>query len=359
MRVLVAAGGSGGHIYPALAVLEELRSSGRLSAAGWVGRPNGMEARILSGYPWVEFFALPSRGLARTRPWTWPGALLQTGLGVVRAVRIVRRFRPDVVLGMGGYPAFAPGVAAKLLGVPVAIHEQNARMGLVNRMLTPLADLVLLSFPVTGGAPRRKRGVFVTGNPVRADIVRPRRVLGDELLVMGGSWGSRGLVDAIVRAAPALAQVPGLRLRVVVGEAAPPEEVAQRLRAAGLGQAEVIRYTDQVGEALSRARLVVARAGATTVAELAAAGCPAVLIPWGAAADGHQHANAHALAEAGGCVLIEDRVLVGLDLGALVSQLWRDEAKLAAMAAGARLAGRPDAAQRVAEALVRLTEARA
>lgn len=358
MRVLVAAGGSGGHVYPALAVLEELRD--KISQAAWIGCPSGIEARILADYPWVEFLPLPSRGLRRDCPWTWPLSLAAAVPNLGRALFLVWRFQPDVVLGMGGHPAFAPVLAAVLLGVPVAIHEQNARLGLANRVLAPITARVLLSFPATKGV-RRRRGVLVTGNPVRRAIVRlGEEGLGRELLVFGGSRGSRRLVEAVIQAAPSLARVPGLRLRLVVGGTLPPGEVAARLRGAGLARAEVVTYVPDMAEALRAARLVVSRAGATTVAELAAAGRPAILVPWEGAAHGHQQANAQACAEAygqagrlsySGCLVLPERELGRL--GEVVARLWTDEGRLQACRQ-ARAVARPDAAMAVAQVLVGL-----
>lgn len=353
MRVLVAAGGTGGHVYPALAVLDELRARGALSWAGWIGDPSRLEGEVVARHPWIAFHPLPSRGVDRRRPWTWPASVARAVGSLLRAVALVRRFRPDVVLGTGGHTAFSPVVAAWLLRVPTAIHEQNARMGLANRILARLADRVFLSFPATRGVPRRAR-VLVTGNPVRREVTAVPPQLGDELLVVGGSLGSRSLVEATVRAAPALAQTPGLRLRLVTGRSVPVDEVTSALAQAGIA-AEVVPYAEPFADALSRARLVVARAGATTAAEVAAAGRPAVLVPWTGAAGHHQHDNARAMAATGGCLVVTEDALPG-DLGGLVSRLWRDERRLCDMASAARRAARPDAARQAAEALLALVE---
>jgi len=355
MRVLVAAGGSGGHVYPALAVLEELRGMGRLSKAVWVGTERGIERDILRGYPWIEFHTLPCRGFPRGEPWGWPASLWWNLVSLVKAVRVLRQVRPDVVLGMGGYPAFAPVVAAALLRVPTAIHEQNAHMGLANRLLSLLADKVLLSFPDTRGVPVKK--AVVTGNPVRREFLGPGPGgQAGELLVLGGSQGSRTLVEATLRAAPALARLEGLRVRVQVGRAADPRWVKERLQEAGLSGVQVERYLDRMPEALSRARLVIARAGATTLAELAAMGRPAVLIPWTGAAGGHQAENAQALAREGGFMVITERELSRIDLGSLIHKLWLDEEGLRRMAQASRRAAQPRAAEKVAHQLLALAK---
>jgi UDP-N-acetylglucosamine--N-acetylmuramyl-(pentapeptide) pyrophosphoryl-undecaprenol N-acetylglucosamine transferase len=355
MRVLVAAGGSGGHVYPALAVFEELRAWGALTAACWLGSPTGIEAKIVRRYPWIDFQPLSCRGLPRSQPWRWPATLLHSGRALGQARGVIEKFRPQVVLGMGGYPSFAPVLAAHLAGIPTAIHEQNARLGLVNKLLLPLASRVLLSFPHTHGAPPPGGKVRVTGNPLRRQFLSLRpRFPGRELLVVGGSQGSRLLVEATLRAAPTLARLPELRLRLVVGQAADPLAVRRRLAAAGLRDPAVERYTEHMAQALGQARLVISRAGGTAVAELAATGRPAILVPWSRAAGGHQRDNALALARTGGCVLIGERQLASVDLGTLVARLWEDEARLKRMGQAVLRVARPQAARLVAQELLSL-----
>jgi len=355
MRVLVAAGGTGGHIYPALAVAEELRARGQISRIAWIGDPQRLEGTVVRRHPWIEFLPLSSQGIHRRRPWSWPGSLASAFRGFVRAVALVRRFDPDVVFGTGGHAAFSPVLAAWCLRVPTAIHEQNARMGLANRLLARVADRVFLSYPNTHSVPPRAR-IRLTGNPVRSEVAAISPQLGDELLVVGGSRGSRSLIEAVVRAAPDLARIPQFRMRLVVGNAAPIEDVADSLARSGV-TAEVIRYAEPFAGALARARLVVARAGATTAAEVAAAGRPTVFVPWNGAANSHQHDNAHVMARnGGGVVVMEDVARRGL--GELVAELWADDRRLRDMASAARASARPDAAQTVAEALLALVEGR-
>lgn len=356
MRVLVAAGGSGGHVFPALAVLEELHREGR-HTLGWIGNPQGLEAKVAEKRPWIQFFPLVSRGLPRDRPWTWPKALFVNVQAVREAKRVIQKFKPDVVLAMGGYPAVAPALAAKILGVPVALHEQNAVMGWANRFLARFSDLVLLSFPHTEGCPKGIK-TLVTGTPVRREIAAISPALGEEFLVLGGSLGSRKLVEAVIEAAPRLAEIPGLRVRMLVGRAGDPHELAQRLREKGI-YAEVFAFTERVEEFLARARLVFSRAGGSTLAELACAGRPAVLVPWEGAANGHQLKNAEFLSRAGGFLLVRERELKPLDLAELIAGLWRDPQKLRQLGEAARAQARPDAASRVVEALKRLGKERA
>jgi len=354
MRVMVAAGGSGGHVYPAVAVMEELRRRGDLTQVAWAGNPDGIEAELTREYPWVTFMPLAGQGLPRNKPWRWPCALLASLWSVVRAIKLVKSFRPHVVLGMGGYPAFAPVVAAALLKVPVVVHEQNARLGLVNRVLSAFADEVLISFPETQGVGRTP--ARTTGNPVREEIAElgRRPGLGREFLVFGGSQGSKVLVDAALQAAPRLAQLPDMRMRVVVGKASESSEVRRTLQDSGLLDVDVVDYEPDMARALGEARLVLARAGATTVAELAAAGRPAILVPWSGAAAGHQACNARALADRKASVLLSDEELPRVNLGNLVARLWQNTEELEAMSVAARTMASCDAAGRVADALVRV-----
>ncbi len=351
MRVMVAAGGSGGHVFPALAVLEEMRRQGDLSAAGWIGRPQGLEHALLARRPWITFFALPSRGLPRDRPWAWPASLAHNFHSLAQGRALLRAFRPQVLLAMGGYPAVAPALAAKTLGIPVAIHEQNAKMGLANRFLSRFADVVLLSFPDTAGCPNGAR-TRVTGNPVRAEIFTVPAALGSELLVLGGSLGSQRLVKAVVAAAPELARIPDLRVRVVAGKAGDPSAIEEELHRHGV-HAQVLTFTEEVSTLLGRARLVLARAGASTLAELACAGRPAILVPWPGAAGGHQLLNAQRFVARGAAVLLEEEELSSR-LAEIVTELWLDSSRLERMANAARGLARPEAARTVAQALRQL-----
>ncbi|MCS7239967.1 MAG: undecaprenyldiphospho-muramoylpentapeptide beta-N-acetylglucosaminyltransferase [Candidatus Bipolaricaulota bacterium] len=355
MRVLLAAGGSGGHVFPALAVAEELHGEGEHRLA-WIGNPHGLEAQVVEKRPWIEFFPLVTRGLARDRPWSWPKALLQQGQAVFQAKRFIRKFQPDVVLVMGGYPSVAPALAAKRLGIPVVLHEQNAVMGLANRFLASLADLVLLAFPQTEHCPRGAK-TRVTGTPVRAGITRIPPRLGQEFLVLGGSLGSRRLLEAVMAMGPELSQLPNCHVRLVIGRAGNPHAIARPLQQQGI-PVEVHTFTERVEEFLERARLVLARAGGSTVAELACAGRPAILVPWEKAAGGHQLKNAEFLAQRGGFLLVREKELVDGNLSALVHALWGNEQRLQELGRAARAQARPDAARRVVEALKSLGKER-
>ncbi len=360
MRLLVAGGGTGGHLFPGLAVAEALLAREAAAAVLFVGTRRGIEARAVprAGLPveFIEVGTLKGRGAAgglRT--------LLGLPRALVQAARIVRRFQPDLVLGVGGYASGPVIVAAALLGRPTAIMEQNALPGLTNRWLGRLVNRVFTSFPAPPGRrafPAHK--VVRTGNPVRrAFRTIPERPADDgrlHLLVFGGSAGARRINDAMLAALPLLA---GWRDRLAIlhqtGEAA-RAAVEAGYRAAGWGPeaAEVRAFIDDMAAAYARADLVVCRAGASTVAELTAVGRPALLVPYPFAADDHQEANAQALVAAGAAVRVRDAELSGERLAAELTALAADPARRAAMAEAARRLGEPAAADRVVDELLRL-----
>jgi UDP-N-acetylglucosamine--N-acetylmuramyl-(pentapeptide) pyrophosphoryl-undecaprenol N-acetylglucosamine transferase len=300
------AGGTGGHIFPAMAVAEALRDAGW--RVFWLGNPEGMEARLASARGFemihVRFAALRGKGLARKL--ALPVSLTRA---CWRAGREIRRVRPNVVLGMGGYISFPGAIMAWALGIPCVIHEQNAIAGLANRILSFLANRVLTGFPNV-----LRRGVWV-GNPVRADISQApppeARLAGREgalrLLVLGGSLGAQALNKVIPEG---LALMPsGLRPEVVhqAGERH-LEDLKANYAAAGV-EAHCVSFIEDMAGAYAWADLVICRAGALTIAELAMAGAPAILVPFPQAVDDHQTHNARFFTLAGGGILLpQDRL---------------------------------------------------
>ena len=342
--LMVMAGGTGGHIYPGLAVADALRERGWKVV--WMGNPDGMEARIVpaSGYEvaWVRFTALRGKGLLRKL--LLPLNLLR---GFAQALAQIRRVRPDVVLGMGGYVTFPGGMMAALLGRPVVVHEQNSVAGLANRVLAGVADKVVTGFPDV-----LKKGEWL-GNPVRADIaaVAPpaERFAGRtgplKVLVVGGSLGAAALNDAMPKALALLA--PEARPQVT-HQAGTRQIEALRAgyQAAGV-TGELLPFIDDMAARYAGADLVICRAGALTVAELAAAGVASVLVPFPHAVDDHQTGNARFLADAGAAVLLPQTELTPQRLAALLQEMTRE--RLLAMAEKARHCARPDATARVAD----------
>lgn len=341
--ILIMAGGTGGHVFPGLAVADEMR--GRGWNVVWMGARTGMEARLVParGYAmaWIHAAALRGKGLAAKL--LLPFNLL---VGFWQSARAIFRIRPDVVLGMGGYVAFPGGMMASLLARPLAVHEQNAVAGLTNKVLAGLADRVLVAFP---GALAKSEW---TGNPVRAEIA----ALADpatryasrsgplNVLVVGGSLGAQALNDALPRA---LAAMEPSRRPVVVHQAGEKHLEALRANYAAAGvQGELLAFIDDMAARYARADLVVCRAGAMTVSEIAAGGLASVLVPFPHAVDDHQTANARYLADQGAAVLLPQAELTAAKLAGLLSM---DRAALAAMAARARALGKAQATQTVAD----------
>lgn len=342
--IVVMAGGTGGHVMPGLAVAQAMRE--RHWKVVWMGNPAGMEATIVPrhGFPmrWVRFGGLRGKGLLTKL--MLPLNLLRAFWQALRALRAVR---PSVVLGMGGYIAFPGGMMAALLGVPLVLHEQNAVAGLANRVLARVADRVLVAFP--GALP----GAQWTGNPVRAEIaavVPPQQRFAPRegalrLLVVGGSLGAKALNDAVPQA---LALLPReLRPEVTHQSGkAHRDALADAYRRAGV-EATLVEFIDDMAVAYACADLVICRAGAMTVAELAAVGVASVLVPFPHAVDDHQTVNARYLTDRGAALLLPQSELTPDRLAGLIRGLGRE--RLLEMAVRAREAARPDATATVAD----------
>ncbi len=357
--VMLAAGGTGGHMFPAEAAARALIARGhRLlfvtdkRGAGHLARLAGAEVRVIAAGGVAGRGAL-QRGIAA----------LKLGLGFFKARRIIAEARPDAVLGFGGYASLPTLAAALLARLPTAIHEQNAVLGRANRLLAPRVRLVAASFAATKGLPAADAArVAVTGNPVRPEIAalagRPYAAPGAgdpiHLLVLGGSQGARAFGKIVPDAVGRLD--PSLRARLRVAQQARPEDLeAARAAYRALDvAAEVESFFRDVPERLALAHLLIARAGASTVAELTAAGRPAILVPYPHAIDDHQRANAEALAQTGGAWIMPEGAFSAERLAARLAELFGAPATLAHAAAAARRTGRADAAERLADLVERL-----
>lgn len=345
-RVMILAGGTGGHIFPALAVADELR--GRGCDVAWMGTRAGMEARLVPAkhipIAWLAVSGFRGKGL-----WTRLTAPFRLILACWQAGAILRKFKPDVVLGMGGFVAGPGGLMARVLGIPLVIHEQNRIPGTTNRMLVKWAKIAMEAFP--GSFPPSKEACCV-GNPLRSEIARtgrPRQQGLTRLLVVGGSQGAKAL-NQIVPEALALAGIE-LQVRHQTGEAMRSETAAlyQRLGV----EADVAAFVDDMAAAYLWADLAICRAGAMTVSELTAAALPAILIPFPFAIDDHQTANARYLSEAGAAELMPQTELTAENLAQALKSLLQNPDRLAAMSARALALAKPDAAGAVADACLR------
>lgn len=337
------AGGTGGHVFPALAVARALR--GRQLEVVWLGTRRGIEAELVpaDGFAveWIRVSGLRGKGVL-----TWllaPGRLL---LALFDALRVVHRRRPRLVLGMGGFAAGPGGLAAWLLRRPLVIHEQNAVAGFTNRLLAGMAREVLEAFPGSFSASVK---THVVGNPVRADIASlpppEQRFAGREgalrLLVLGGSQGARALNEAVPAAVARLPAARRPEIRHQAGRAT-LELARAAYRDHGIA-AEVEPFIADMAAAYAWADLVICRAGALTVAELAAAGIGSVLVPFPAAVDDHQTRNARYLADAGAAVLLPQAELSAERLAGELEAAMADRAGLLQRAQCARALARPEA----------------
>jgi UDP-N-acetylglucosamine--N-acetylmuramyl-(pentapeptide) pyrophosphoryl-undecaprenol N-acetylglucosamine transferase len=345
--LLIAAGGTGGHLFPGIAVADELRRRDPALRIVFVGTPRGLEARLVpqAGYPLVLLPILPLKGQG---PLGSLRGLLALAPALVRAAALVRRERPEAVLGIGGYAGGPVALAAALFGARLVILEPNAKPGFTNRALGPFATRAACAYEEARAVFGRK-GV-ITGNPVRGGFAAlPRKAHAAPLSVLafGGSQGSRALNEALVASLPHLPR----DLRIVHQTGAAMRDAVAAAYAAAGREAEVLAFLDDMEQRFAAADVVVCRSGATTCAELSAAGKAAVLVPFAKAADDHQRVNAAALQRAGAAVMLEERDLSGESLAAAVAGLVADPARIEAMEERARSLGRPDAAARVADLL--------
>jgi UDP-N-acetylglucosamine--N-acetylmuramyl-(pentapeptide) pyrophosphoryl-undecaprenol N-acetylglucosamine transferase len=371
LRVLIAAGGSGGHVFSGLALARALTARDPTTVVRFAGTSRGIEARAVpaAGFPLDLLPILPL--FRRPAPET-VGAPFAAVRGVLAAERLIRRHRIDVVCGMGAYVTLPVAVGAWRAGVPVVLHEQNAVPGIANRLAARVADMVALGVAEAAAAfPVPRERTVVVGNPVRPELVGlDRTALRDQglaafgldpgrrtLVVFGGSGGARGINEALVAATPhwpeptavQILHACGRRFEPVVRAAWAAADPSRR----GLA-VQVVPFIDRVDLAYAAADLALTRAGASTLAELTAAGVPAVLVPLARATAGHQAANARAVAAAGGAVVVEDdgRDQAGPRLAATAAPLLTDLKRVAAMAEAMRGLGRPDAAQELAALVV-------
>ncbi|SFP78115.1 UDP-N-acetylglucosamine-N-acetylmuramylpentapeptide N-acetylglucosamine transferase [Nitrosomonas cryotolerans] len=351
--ILIMAGGTGGHVFPGLAVADYLRALGWRVV--WLGTKNGMEARLVPQYGYdirlINFSGLRGKCMV-----TW----LMLPLRLLRAFwqsgQVIFRVRPDVVLGMGGYPAFPGGMMATLLNKPLLIHEQNSIPGLSNRILAKLADKILVGFPdvMDGGESR----VIFSGNPVRDKIgqleIPEKRFRGRDgklrLLVIGGSLGAQVLNMIVPQA---LGLIPeNLRPFVIHQAGARNLDALRRNYAEVAVEGELVGFIEDMAPHYATCDLVLCRAGALTISELAAAGIASILIPFPFAVDDHQTHNAKFLSNHNAAVLVPQNQLNPQDLMELLLGMTRE--KLLEMAIAARSLAKPDATQRVAVACIEM-----
>ncbi len=340
--IMIMAGGTGGHIFPALAVAHKMRDAGWRVV--WLGNPEGMEARLVPqhGFEMVNLKFAALRGKGILRKLLLPVNLLK---GFWQARQAIRQVQPDVVLGMGGYITFPGGMMASLLGKPLVIHEQNSVAGLANRVLAGVADRIVIGFPDV-----LKKGVWA-GNPVRPEIAKiappaerfAERTGALRVLVIGGSLGAQALNEMVPKGMALLAESEQPQ---IVHQAGEKHIEALKANYAAVGvQAHCVSFIEDMAGAYEWADLVICRAGALTVAELAATGVASILVPFPHAVDDHQTGNAKFLVNVGGAFLLPQTELTPESI-ALIRNYSRGQ--LLEMAEKARSLAKPDATEEVA-----------
>lgn len=354
LRLLIAAGGTGGHVYPGIAIAEEWRRQHPDSEVTFVGTTRGLESTAV---PQAGFAlrTIAARGIPRRIGFGMLRAGAAGAQSLVQASAILRELRPHVVVVTGGYVSGPVGLMAKLRGIPVVVQEQNSVPGATNRWLNLIADEVHISFVESRSYFRRRDNLKVTGNPIRRSLLRQDRTSAYEslhldankstLLVFGGSRGASSINKAFQDALPRLTRISNLQVLWQTGQDDAPA-IRERVRGLSI-PVHVMPYVDQMEKAYAVADLAICRAGAMTIAELTACGVPAILVPYPYATHDHQTVNARGLAERGAAEVIRDDQLTADDLAKRIIHLFQDESRLRRMARNSRAFSRTNAAERL------------
>ncbi|MFZ0133068.1 MAG: undecaprenyldiphospho-muramoylpentapeptide beta-N-acetylglucosaminyltransferase [Desulfobacterales bacterium] len=350
-RLLIAGGGTGGHLFPGIAIAREFMARNARNAVLFVSTGNAFEKKTLAraGFPLaaISVAGIKGRGLGRTLK-----SLALMPVGVTQSGRIIRNFRPDLVLGVGSYAAGPVVLAAWMTGIPVVLQEQNMLPGITNRFLARFARRIYVSFEDTAGRFDAEK-VRWTGNPVRREILSPpggavrdkqkgEKPAALNILIAGGSQGAHAINMAMVAALPLIRQKA--RLDIVHQTGAADEDTVRKAYAAQGIHAVVAAFFEDMDRPYRQADLVICRAGATTVAEITAVGKAAIFIPFPYAADDHQRLNAEALAGRGAAEIIAEKQLTAAGLAQKIERFANDRTALERMAAQAKKLGRPAAA---------------
>jgi UDP-N-acetylglucosamine--N-acetylmuramyl-(pentapeptide) pyrophosphoryl-undecaprenol N-acetylglucosamine transferase len=359
MRLLIAGGGTGGHLFPALAIAHAVHVEDPEGKILFVGTRHGIEARVM---PQTEFpiHFISARGIRKTGLINTIQAGFEIPLGLIQSVSLIRQFRPDVVLGVGGYASGPTLAAALIMRVPTAIQEQNSVMGTTNRMLSRFVDRIFTSWKETE-PPTPAHKTLLAGNPVREDVLQAAAPEKNgahlNILIFGGSRGARNINLAMVENLHQLTPVAD-RISVIhqtgIGVADPIRDGYQN---AGI-QADVREFIDDMGAAYNWADLIVCRSGASTLAEITALGKPAILIPYPYAIGDHQAVNARVLESGGAARVIPDRDLKNGTLTGEIRSFVEKPDQLRAMAENSGKLGRPEAARTIALELLRIARSK-
>ncbi|NBD22796.1 undecaprenyldiphospho-muramoylpentapeptide beta-N-acetylglucosaminyltransferase [Paenibacillus glycinis] len=366
MRIVLSGGGTGGHIYPALAIGKQVMAEEPGSSLLYIGSPKGLESRIVPAQG-IAFEPVEITGFKRKLSYDNVRTVMRFLKGVRRSKQLLREFKPDAVVGTGGYVCGPVLYAAAKLGIPTLIHEQNAVAGLTNQFLSRYADSVAVSFETALTQFKRSRSTIYTGNPCATNVVRADKQAGFALLgipprsrivlLVGGSRGAKAINDVMVDIVPLLGRLPDVHFVFVTGESY-YEGTMSRIKAASPklpARLQVLPYLHRMPEVLAASQLVVGRSGASSLAEITALGIPSILVPSPNVTNNHQEANARSLADAGAAEMIRERDLNAAALFGRIVGIMNDKHVHAKMGEAARALGMPDSAAMIVGELKRLT----
>ena len=360
MRLIITGGGTGGHLFPALAVAEGIGRRESDPEILFVGAGRRIDNQVLAEKGFarkvIRFSGIKGLGMSG-----FLHAAFRLPLAIAQSFFLIRRFRPDLVFGVGGYVTGPVLTAAKLLRVPICIHEQNSVPGLANRLAGKLADRICISLPCQPSFAKEK--TVLTGNPVRREILAAalKKKTGHNdpttILVLGGSQGARR-VNELMLAAMKILQATGNTLRIIHQTGTADEGLIRKGYEQSGIEAEVASFFSDMADVYGRANLVVSRAGATTLAELAVMGLPALLIPYPFAADDHQTTNGAYYVNGGGALMVQEKELDGDGLAEKIRRLVENPEELGEMAAAMKKMGRPEATERIVDVCMQLVNHR-
>ena len=364
MRLLLTGGGTGGHIYPALAIAKQLETESSEHVVSYIGTERGLEADIVTKAG-IPFQAIAIQGFRRRLSWDNVRTVKKFLRAIKRSKKLISEFSPDVVVGTGGYVCGPVVYAAYRLGVPTLIHEQNVIPGLTNKFLARYADVVAISFESSAQYFKRSDNIIHSGNPRASEVIAADGAIGRRtlaltaddgspiVLIVGGSRGARPINEAVIQMAPQIVKQDAFYVVYVTGEAH-YEEVVTQLQGISSDRLVVKPYIYNMPEVLAAASLVVNRAGASLLAEITALGLPSILIPSPYVTNNHQEVNARWLEKLGASKVLLEKELTGETLWRAICDIMKQDVRREAMGQAAISLGQPKAAKRVIEEIHKL-----
>jgi UDP-N-acetylglucosamine--N-acetylmuramyl-(pentapeptide) pyrophosphoryl-undecaprenol N-acetylglucosamine transferase len=355
-RILLTGGGTGGHIYPALAIARAVREKYPEVQIGYIGTPNGLEAKIVPKESSIEFFTVEIQGFKRSFSWENVNTVRKFIRAVSKSKEYIKKFQPDVVIGTGGYVSGPAVFAAHQLNIPTLIHEQNVLLGLTTKFLARFVDVVAVSLEESSKHLTSVRKVVYTGNPRATEVMKANGAKGREslgisadipvVLIFGGSRGANTINQAVLGMMPKLKTLPDVHFVYITGEIH-YQTIKAQINPADYPNLDVKPFIYNMPDVLATTDLVVARAGASTLAELTALGLPSILIPSPHVTNNHQEANARVLEEAGAARMLLEEDCNGENLWKAVEVLVLNESDRKVMGEKAKSLGRPEAATQI------------